>query len=181
MDMQMPNMDGIEATRQIRSLGGTSSTVPIVAMTANASDEDRTLCAGAGMTDFRPKPITLEVLRSIINALEAKAPCISAASSVNDRQQEIIDVLGRDVFDDLLDTFFSDAAAILSDIADNMRGGRPESIDRQLHSLKGAASNVGMQTIADMAQRLRQDTVITSSELLDIKRAVDEQRRMHAA
>jgi len=181
MDMQMPNMDGIEATRQIRSLGGTSSTVPIVAMTANASDEDRKLCAGAGMTDFRPKPITLEVLRSIINALEAKAPCISAASSVNDRQQEIIDVLGRDVFDDLLDTFFSDAAAILSDIADNMRGGRPESIDRQLHSLKGAASNVGMQTIADMAQRLRQDTVITSSELLDIKRAVDEQRRMHAA
>ena len=89
--------------------------------------------------------------------------------------------MGRDVFDDLLDTFFSDAAAILSDIADNMRGGRPESIDRQLHSLKGAASNVGMQTIADMAQRLRQDTVITSSELLDIKRAVDEQRRMHAA
>ncbi len=50
-----------------------------------------------------------------------------------------------------------------------------------LHSLKGAASNVGFQDIADMAQRLRQAPLINPGELLVIMSAVDEQRRLHAA
>jgi PAS domain S-box-containing protein len=61
MDMQMPEMGGVEATRAIRQLPARRWT-PIVAMTANAFDEDRELCIAAGMSDFVPKPVDPEVL-----------------------------------------------------------------------------------------------------------------------
>ena len=75
MDMQMPVMDGLEATRRIRALGGAISEAPIVAMTANAMKSDQDACYAAGMTDFISKPIHPEafltaVARNLDNAIE---------------------------------------------------------------------------------------------------------------
>ena len=65
MDMQMPNMDGLEATRAIRTLPDWETT-PIVALTANAFTEERRACAEAGMNDFLTKPLKPELLYSTL-------------------------------------------------------------------------------------------------------------------
>jgi two-component system sensor histidine kinase/response regulator len=65
MDVQMPRLDGLDATRAIRQLPGRANT-PIVAMTANAYEDDRALCLDAGMNDFLPKPVEPSHLYSVL-------------------------------------------------------------------------------------------------------------------
>lgn len=65
MDLQMPNMDGYEATRQLRKLPGLGH-IPIVAMTANAGEDDRERCFSIGMDDHLAKPVEMEVLRAVL-------------------------------------------------------------------------------------------------------------------
>ncbi|WP_306146928.1 MULTISPECIES: ATP-binding protein [unclassified Roseibium] len=66
MDMQMPVMDGLEATRRIRQLPGPAGLVPIFAMTANAMQQDMDLCLQSGMNGFLTKPISLDKLKTVL-------------------------------------------------------------------------------------------------------------------
>ncbi len=66
MDMRMPNMDGLEATRKIRTLPNVSKHLPIIALTANAFDDDRNACFDSGMNDFMTKPVSAEELSEMV-------------------------------------------------------------------------------------------------------------------
>jgi len=82
MDMRMPNMDGLEATRKIRALPNVRKDLPIVALTANAFDDDRNACFDSGMNDFMTKPVSAEELSEKVSdwtSEEAKARMMNAA------------------------------------------------------------------------------------------------------
>jgi len=91
MDVQMPEMDGLEATRKIRALDGARAKVPIIALTANAFAEDIRRCNEAGMNDFVAKPVRKKLLVAklariatdrgqLIESQNAPAPAASAAA-----------------------------------------------------------------------------------------------------
>ncbi len=189
MDMQMPVMDGIEATRRIIAEGGPSAEVPIIAMTANASDDDRRRCLEAGMKGFESKPVTLERLRNMIahatSSARETAPASASASvpqklelpdlDLEDmplqsmpalgiegldeaRHAELVEALGEDVFQELVESFFDDATGLLDELNEALRKNDPDKIDRVLHTIKGAASNVGLNDLAVKANALRSQT-----------------------
>jgi CheY-like chemotaxis protein len=79
----MPGIDGQEASRRIRSLSSVHSRIPIVAMTASATVEDRGACVAAGMNDYLTKPLALDALRKV---LEQWGPSRNAAGTGRERR-----------------------------------------------------------------------------------------------
>ena len=170
MDMQMPVMDGIEAARTIRAGSGASRTSPIIAMTANASDEDRDTCRDAGMDGFEPKPITLKRLHGVLASVANRADATFVPAMISDesplpqvedgidpaRKAELVEVLGEEVFGELVASFFADADLLMKDYRTARAAGNGEEADKALHTLKGAAANVGFKAVAEIAQAIRQ-------------------------
>ncbi|WP_250994414.1 ATP-binding protein [Agrobacterium vitis] len=184
MDMQMPVMDGIEATRHIIERGGASALTPIVAMTANASDDDRRRCRAAGMVGFESKPVTMNRLRDLIlsfapvereqASVEGPVETKPQQDNVLDhspltlqqhldeingldeaRHDELVEALGEEIYQELIESFFDDAAQLLGELHKAMAQRNPREIDRVLHTIKGAAVNVGLNDIAGFAHALR--------------------------
>jgi HPt (histidine-containing phosphotransfer) domain-containing protein len=80
MDMRMPQMDGLEATRAIRALGGAMGRVPIIALTANAFADDIKACRDAGMDEFIAKPVRKKMLAEKLANLLARHPYLQNAT-----------------------------------------------------------------------------------------------------
>jgi PAS domain S-box-containing protein len=158
MDMQMPDIDGLEATRRIRA-DGRFATLPILAMTANASHTDRDACLAAGMDDHVGKPIDLELLVARLQRLTGQE--VSAAPVVapldEDRQVEPLSLVlrrfGGDarLFGALLERFAEDSVSLLEGLARAWHAADSEAAVAVLHSLKGSAGTMGAQRLAARA------------------------------
>jgi len=180
MDMQMPVMDGIAATRAIRALGDQT---PIVGLTANAFETDRDACLAAGMDDHLAKPVTREKLAQLMAArltgrpqlpvlVAPMATAVPLELEINaDQQQALRDELGSELFDQLVESFIRDGLGIVDDARDAIERGDMAQYDALLHTLKGAALTLGFAGIGQSASRLREKTD-SPADLIEVHDAV---------
>jgi signal transduction histidine kinase/CheY-like chemotaxis protein/HPt (histidine-containing phosphotransfer) domain-containing protein len=173
MDMRMPEMDGLAATRAIRALGGQLATVPIIALTANAFPEDVAACFAAGMTGFVAKPVRKETLLAalltapgVTESVDAPVPAVAKteAAPLDDiALARLADEIGTDGVAELIAMFAQETLARLEVIADP--GSDRARRIREVHSLKGAAAAVCAVSLSDRAAGL--ETQLKHSESID--------------
>ena len=180
MDCQMPEMDGFEATADIRRRETGARHTIVIAMTANAMQGDRERCLQAGMDDYVTKPITTESLAAVFErwrrpAIPVRAPEASTheGSSIDPLVFDGLRVLSDE--DDpgfltrLIRDFLVDTPAKLALLGTACRKGRAEDVQRIAHSLKGSASNLGalgMARICDQVVLIARDELETVPALL---------------
>ncbi|TYT73789.1 PAS domain S-box protein [Desulfobotulus mexicanus] len=165
MDIQMPLMDGLEATRCIRHPKSRvlNPAIPIIAMTAHAMQDDRERCLNAGMNDYITKPLNPEALTTALLKWLPETPGIweketGTLSDWNDKNKiwnknKLKEFLGDDletigiIIKEFMDTAPAQVAAIIELIEKN----DPDAVHFEAHSLKGVAAHMGAETLSDIA------------------------------
>ncbi|MGE0084434.1 MAG: PAS domain S-box protein [Desulfococcaceae bacterium] len=180
MDVQMPEMDGLEATKQIRREFPAERQPRIIAMTANALQGDREMCLNAGMDDYVSKPFKVkELIRALSQCpsrgkSEKREESPQTADAANTAQSAEISVqecpaadldpaalknltamLGKKaavMLPKLIDDFFRDAVKKQEEARQAMEHGKTEDLRRAVHTLKSNAKNFGATVLAQLCQ-----------------------------
>jgi signal transduction histidine kinase/CheY-like chemotaxis protein/HPt (histidine-containing phosphotransfer) domain-containing protein/PAS domain-containing protein len=183
MDVQMPEMDGLEASRRIRRQWPDEQGPRIIAMTANATVEDREICLAAGMDDYVSKPIRPQALITALNRSEVRlsvdplpstsvsalAPQSESHNSDSARTDEpaapILDqvVLAelRDNMDaeftiELIGDFFAGAPDMLATMQQSLTQGQPADLRLAAHTLKSNSASLGALRLAEVCRILEE-------------------------
>lgn len=180
MDVQMPEMDGLAATRAICRRWSENQRPRIVAVTANAMAEDRNACLAAGMDDYISKPIDVAELVRALRACrpavrpnqEQSAPSPEPLTEVPEdgasKLPHATDVLdpaaldslmtlvqgNADFLEQLIDTFFEDAPRMLSEMRRAIREGQAAVLRREAHSLKSNSADFGATALSALCREL---------------------------
>ena len=161
MDVMMPGMDGLAATRAIRALPGAAATVPIIGLSASTTAEDEAACHAAGMTAFAPKPISAPQLADIVQRVARPAP---PASPAPDRGT----LLGAA-------TFLHAAQRILHDLTDLAGGGFFTELAAKAEALGQEARSLGLPELALAAEWLAANALAgapVQQRLADVQRTL---------
>ncbi|MBU0484075.1 MAG: cache domain-containing protein [Proteobacteria bacterium] len=178
MDIQMPEMDGIEATHRIRALAGREK-LPIIAMTANAMKGDRERCLAAGMNDYISKPINRPELFRVLAALLPKGksgtiPVREIIKPTNEKAPSLPGInttagmkrLGGSwkVFRQILLRFNDESQILLEKISQAAAEADHDTLRRHAHSLAGAGGNVGAERLCLLCRELEQNATAPENE-----------------
>ncbi len=169
MDVQMPEMDGMEATRQIRKADSKvlNRQLPIIAMTAHAMRGDRERCIAAGMNDFLPKPVSPQTMIEMLTKwlpLTGFPPAkpeergllpVQPSAEEFDRAALYSRLLGdEDLARIVIEGFLEDIPRQILALWGYLNDGNIQGIQRQAHTIKGAAANVGSESLRLLAFEL---------------------------
>jgi CheY-like chemotaxis protein len=162
MDVEMPVMDGLEASRRINQEWPAGQRPRIIAMTANAMQGDRETCLAAGMDDYLSKPIRTEELAAALAGSRARA--VSAdrsamADAVDDREAVDLTQLEAAVGDPafvrrLISTFLGDAPDLVRTLRSSLGDGNSEELRRAAHTLKSNGVTFGATALAALSEEL---------------------------
>lgn len=167
MDIQMPGMDGFQATKAIRAFEageGRSVRVPILALTAHATTQDRDACLAAGMDDYISKPIRKAELLDKLGRWQNRTPALPSlphgdkeAVSVLDFDRAVLDFEGdvREVME-ILEAFLTEVEQQSRTMSYALGSGELETVAQNAHSIKGGAANLYAGRLADAASALEQ-------------------------
>jgi len=200
MDMHMPEMDGLSATRAIRALGKKTAHLPIIAFTANAFADDREACARAGMNDFVAKPVRKKfLLQATLRALwENDAAVLRGDVSSDDADSkgaspllptasDDIESFDRATFDTLvteldmegatetLGIFVEDTRHRLEEFSKLAVGENRKHVKLQAHSLKSTAATFGFQRLAGLAKQIEAEApYISEADFKSVVHQMDD-------
>jgi two-component system, sensor histidine kinase len=158
MDVEMPELDGFEATRRIRLLDGTKAAVPIIALTAHAMRGDEARCIEAGMSDYMPKPISRQRLDDAVRTWgrhPASGLRVESCQIIDQSMlDELLETTGPDV-GLLFDTFLADSTSRIAAIRLAVAKSDITLLELELHSLSGAAGTMGLPALVAACEQLR--------------------------
>ncbi|MEQ9423834.1 MAG: PAS domain S-box protein [Cyclobacteriaceae bacterium] len=165
MDIQMPTMDGIRATRQIKRLG-LETVPPIIAMTAYSMEEDRERFLNQGLDDYLPKPIQASsIIAKVKDWLKFEPiriePVIFDTSDTDEgliiNQKTLSNISkhgGKELLQSVLEDFETETKEQLANCFDALTKGNFEDIRLELHTMKGSAGTLGIEKVARQAESL---------------------------